>query len=87
MLTFVKNYFPLGFKKSKKSNSTPRTRFEAIALGVHLALKQNPNLTPNNINWLDDEEFKKVTKTNRANNKSKVIERIQYVTTKLLEAK
>lgn len=87
MLTFVKNYFPLGFKKSKKSNSTPRTRFEAIALGVHLALKQNPNLTPNNINWLDDEDFKKVTTTDSANNKSKVIERIQYVTTKLLEAK
>ena len=85
MIEFVKLYFPFGFRKSKNSNSTPRTRFEAIALGVYLALKQKPNLTINNVDWLDSLDFKKVTTTDSANNKTKVLERIQYVTTKLLE--
>lgn len=41
MLEFVDNYFPNGFAKSKKSKSTPRTRFEAISIGVNLALREN----------------------------------------------
>ncbi|WP_445399892.1 DUF262 domain-containing protein [Zobellella sp. An-6] len=44
MLDFVSKSFELGFRKSPKAKTTPRTRFEAIAIGSHLALEKNPNL-------------------------------------------
>lgn len=47
VLTFVKNAFPLGFKKSERANTVPRVRFEAIAIGSALALRDNPQLNVN----------------------------------------
>jgi Protein of unknown function DUF262 len=86
MLKFVSQYFPYGFKKSPTFNSTPRVRFEAISVGVQLALEINPNLVPKNVsNWLESPEFEKHTTTHAANDKKKVIERIEYVKNKLLE--
>ncbi len=86
MLDFVETYFPHGFKKTTGSKTTPRVRFEAISVGVHLALKENPNLTPQPVfDWLYSEEFMKHTKSDAANNKNKVIARIEYVRDKLLE--
>lgn len=46
MISFVRNYFPFGFSKSKNAKSTPRVRFEAISVGVALALREKPNLIP-----------------------------------------
>ena len=58
MLAFVDKYFENGFKKTKTSKSTPRVRFEAIAVGVGLALRENPSLIPSSMEWLGSEEFK-----------------------------
>lgn len=58
MLTFVEQYFPNGFAK-KDYKRTPRIRFEAIAVGTTLALRQNPDLTVSNTNWSDSREFLK----------------------------
>ena len=59
MLRFVKTYFPHGFAKQKGYKSTPRVRFESIAVGTNLALRENPNLFPKKVDWLDSSEFKK----------------------------
>jgi hypothetical protein len=85
MLNFVKQYFPYGFRKSANSNSIARTRFEAIAVGVTLALRESTDLITNNIGiWLDSEEFKEQTTSGSANNRTKVFGRIEFVKNKLL---
>lgn len=85
MLDFVDKHFPNGFRKSKNAKSTPRVRFEAIAVGVSLALKEEPNLIPKNVNeWLLSAKFQKWTETDAANNKSNVLGRIEFVKNKLL---
>lgn len=78
-LNFVESNFPNGFRKSENSRSIPRVRFEAIAVGTNLALRENPTLTINNIKWINSNEFKQWTTSDAANNKSKVIGRIEFV--------
>lgn len=85
MLNFVKKYFPNGFAKTKGAKSTPRVRFEAISVGVALALRENPKLVPQNMDWLDSEKFKEHTTTHASNSPSRVKGRILYVKNKLLE--
>ncbi len=88
VLDFVEKHFPYGFKKTENHKSTPRVRFEAIAVGVRLALNENPNLTPviPVKKWLvsEPEQFEAVVTTDAANNKKKVLERIYFVKNKLL---
>ena len=84
MLDFVEKYFPNGFSKGKGHVSTPRIRFEAISVGVALALKENPQLVPKSIDWLDSEEFKEYTTSDASNSRPKVIRRIEYVRDHLL---
>lgn len=85
MLEFVKMYFPNGCKKSKGAKSTPRVRFEAISIGVALALKIKPDLVPVSMEWLESEEFKTHTTTHSSNSPSRVSGRIEYVRDKLME--
>src|ERR1700678_4017552 len=44
MLELVSRLFPNGFRKSATANTIPRVRFEAIATGTALALRQNEGL-------------------------------------------
>jgi hypothetical protein len=85
MLAFVNINFPNGFKKAQSHNTTPRVRFEAISVGVALALRENQNLIPSNVEvWLNSTEFKDHTTSDAANSKVKVIGRIEFVKNKLL---
>ena len=86
MLDFVDNHFPYGFRKTINHASTPRVRFEAIAVGVGLALLQSPNLKPAIpvIEWLNSKEFEDHTTSDAANNRNKLIGRIEFVRDKLL---
>lgn len=84
MLTFVEKYFPFGFTKSKNAKSTPRVRFEAIAVGVALTLRIKPNLVPSSMDWLNLEEFKVHTTTHASNSSKRVVGRIEYVRDMLL---
>ena len=86
MLDFVDIHFPYGFKKSPNHTSTPRVRFEAIAVGVNLALRENPKLIPEKPveSWLNSAEFAGHTTSDAANNKAKVLGRIEYVEKQLL---
>ncbi|MDD2738950.1 MAG: DUF262 domain-containing protein [Methylomonas lenta] len=84
VLEFAHNNFPNGFRKTENAKETYRVRFEAIAVGTALALREKPNLVPNNMAWLDSNEFKKHTTSDASNSKPKVIARIEYVRDKLL---
>jgi hypothetical protein len=85
MLEFVDQHFPHGFLKAPNSKKTPRLRFEAIAIGVHLALQEQPNLTVSQLTWLDSEDFEEQVKGNSSNSPSKVRARIEFVRDKLLK--
>lgn len=85
MLDFVEKYFPAGFRKTVTAKSTPRVRFESIAVGTALALRLDPHLAPKNLDWISSEKFKGLTTSDGANSRIKVIERIEYVRDQLLE--
>lgn len=84
MLNFVDEYFPDGFAKAKGHVRTPRIRFEAISVGVALALRERSDLKPISIDWLDSKEFKEYTTSDASNSKPKVIRRIEYVRDQIL---
>ncbi len=84
MLDFVEKHFPNGFAKAKGHVRTPRIRFEAISVGVALALREKNNLEPGSIDWLDSKEFKEYTTSDASNSRPKVIRRIEYVRDQLL---
>lgn len=86
MLDFVDKFFPYGFRKTINHASTPRVRFEAIAVGVSLALRENPDLIPQEpiSQWINSKEFEHHTRSDAANNRNKFIDRIEYVRDKLL---
>lgn len=85
MLEFVQKYFPNGFAKIKNATATPRVRFEAIAVGVTLALREEPDLAIENVDWLKSEEFKQCTTSDASNNQGKLRGRIEYVRDQLLK--
>ena len=85
VLNFVEKYFPAGFRKTVTAKSTPRVRFESLAVGTALALRIEPQLAPMNLDWISSDEFKELTTSDGANSRVKVIERIEYVRDQLLE--
>lgn len=87
MLLFVQKYFPNGFIKMPGSEKTPILRFEAISVGVYLALEENSSLEIDSTEWLDSEEFKKVTSGSSTGSVKKLQARIEYVKDQLLGVK
>jgi len=88
MLAFVKACSPNGFTKSQTGNQVPRVRFEAIAVGAALALREDQNLLntkPLVTPALEMEEFVVATKSDAANVKSKLLTRITLLRNWLLE--
>ena len=85
MLNFVGEYFLYGFAKTKNAKSTPRVRFEAISVGVALALRENPELQPKSMDWLVSKEFEKHTTSHASNSRKRVRGRIEFVRNCLLE--
>lgn len=88
MLRFVKRVSPHGFTKSKTGNQVPRVRFESIAVGSALAIRQKqsifqdaPDMTP----LLESDAFATVTKSDAANVKSRLLGRIGLVRKWLLD--
>lgn len=88
-LDFVDKFFPYGFAKHKGAKSTPRVRFEAIAIGVNLALRQNSSLQVSKslVNeWLESPEFQALTTTHASNSGPRLRGRVEFVMKKLLGA-
>lgn len=87
MLDFVSKSFVHGFSKTR-DQPVSRVYFEALSVGVHLALIENPSLTPKRINpgeWLRDPSFKNlIAGKYKTHTPEKMKQRIEYVKTKLL---
>lgn len=80
VMSFVAKHFaPPYLARSGRDHSTPRVRFEALSVGIYLALQQNPNLNPQSYNWLESNEFKKLTTSDASNNQGRLKARIEFV--------
>lgn len=87
MIDFVSRNFPSGFRKTPKGKATPRSRFEAIAIGSYLALQQRPEIANQSIKveeWLNSKDFTKVTGADGANAIGRLRARIHFVRDRLL---
>lgn len=84
MLQFVDKYIPNGFKKNDQSTKTPRVRFEALSVGISLALQENKSLVPKNLNWLESTEYLNEVTGGSHNTPKRVKSRIEFVKKKLL---
>lgn len=83
-LNFVRRHFPNGFKREKYT-TVPRIRFEALAVGTTLALREQPALVPGDVQrWLDSDEFIKHTRSDASNSRPKLYNRLHYVRDSLL---
>lgn len=80
-LAFVKASFPYGFRRSAVDSSVPRIRFEAIAIGSALALRENSELVSERDveEWLESECFKFLTRSDASNNRTRVRARFEFV--------
>lgn len=88
MLSFVRDHVPDGFRKKGRGRKVPRVRFEAMAIGIALALREKPNLNvdPSELeNWLESPEFKDWTTSDASNNRANVIGRMEFLRNKLIE--
>ena len=85
VLEFVEVHFPNGFRRTANHNSVPRIRFEAISVGIALALRIKPDLSPADVTpWLESNEFMRHTRSDASNSKPKVVNRIHFVRDNLL---
>jgi len=84
MVSFIDQHFPIGFRKDVNNESVPRVRFEAISVGVYLALNENQSLINPNMDWLDSEGFKIQTTSDASNNPNRLQNRIEFVRDGLL---
>lgn len=90
MIDFVQTHFPDGFRKNASHSSVPRVRFEAIAIGTALALREDGNLslTPEQIaHRMKAESFDQVVVSGSANVRSKLEGRIEIVRSLLMAPK
>lgn len=82
---YVEKYLPDGFRKSSTASRVYRVRYEAIAVGTALALREKPDMgAPQSTNWLFSKEFMQLTTSDASNSKPKLEARIGYVKNKLL---
>lgn len=88
MLEFVDSVFKYGFRK-KNGNSITRIFFEAVSVGVHLALQDKVNLNTSKLDaseWFKDQQFKRlISGTHRTHSPDKISMRINFVKDKLLK--
>ena len=84
MCKFVEAHFTNGFAKPDSQKAVPNVRFEAISVGVALALRENADLVPVDMSWLDSEDFKQKTTTDASNNPGRLQERVEFVKNNLL---
>ncbi len=88
-MTFIANAFPYGFRRKQEGIATPRTRFEAIAIGSDMALQQKPGLAvarSDVLKWLTSPEFDQVIGSDGANAIARLRSRISFIRDRLLGA-
>lgn len=86
VMNFAESYMePPYFARKGRDNATPRVRFEALSVGICLALQENPQLRPTNFKWLESIEFKELTTSDASNNPGRLKARIEFVRDCLLD--
>jgi len=89
MLEYVRASFQYGFTAGK-NKYVSRPVFEAISVGVHLALKERPDLPTRAIDiekWMKDVDFRSVVLVERQTHSAKkIVARVEYVRDQLLHA-
>jgi hypothetical protein len=88
-IEFIKRTFAYGFRRSIRGRASPRARFEAIAIGSWLALKDSPKLSvdPGRVEeWITSQQFADVTGSDGANAIARLEGRITFVKNRLLGA-
>jgi hypothetical protein len=87
MLSFVEKAFPNGFVKPR-GQFVSRVFFEAVSVGVHLALNEKPDLKPLPVDvtkWLRDETFHSIVSGKyKTHAPQKIKQRVDYVKAQLL---
>jgi hypothetical protein len=85
---FISDHFPYGFRRGPGLKSTPKARFEAIAVGSYLALKEDSNLGARGDlgveAWISGKEFRSVAGSGSANAVGKLRGRMNFVRDRLL---
>ena len=88
MLDFVEKNCPDVFhvfvKTKNEYKPTTRIKFESVADGIALALRENKELVPKSMEFLESEKFKEYTGADASSSNNKVVRRIEYVRDKLL---
>lgn len=87
MLEVVASLFENGFRKTANANTVPRVRFEAIATGTALALREEPQLQvtlADVAGRMEEQGFDKIVVSDGANVRSKLEGRIGLVRAILL---
>ena len=86
-MAFVARNFPNGFRRGAGGTTTPRARFESIAIGSALAIREQPALAEAIVDiseWIDGETFREITGSDGANAVNRLRGRINYVRDRLL---
>ena len=86
-MNFIQRVFPFGFRRAPTGTATPRTRFEAIAIGSYLALQQQPTLVRQTVDvtqWLGSDEFNSIIGSDGANVIRRLENRLYFVRDRLL---
>lgn len=85
MLDYVARNFTNGFAKGQRDTTVPRVRFEAIAIGTALALRENPQLADQNTAaWVSGTGFRTETTSHASNSGPRLRSRLFYVRDQLL---
>jgi uncharacterized protein with ParB-like and HNH nuclease domain len=85
-MKFISDNFPNGFRKTPSASTSPRSRYEAIAIGSYLHLKENPGDIDRkgiDVSWMNEKEFNNEVRSDGANAKKKLTGRISFVAEKL----
>ncbi|RWH25246.1 MULTISPECIES: DUF262 domain-containing protein [unclassified Mesorhizobium] len=83
-MQFIRKYYPKALYRPDGGKRVPRVRFEAIAVGTALALRDNPALKAPSDTWLRSGQFEELVRTDASNSAPKLRGRIEYVRDSLL---
>ncbi|HZR76764.1 DUF262 domain-containing protein [Bradyrhizobium sp.] len=84
-MTFVTDNYPKAFYRGGKGGTLPRVRFEAIAVGTCLALRQKPNLKlTSDPDWIFGDQLNALVRTDASNSGPRLRARIEFVRDRLL---
>jgi hypothetical protein len=88
-MNFIAKTFPHGFRRTEKGEATPRARFEALAIGSFLALRENARLRqrpPDVSGWINGKQFSDIAGGDGANAIARLRNRMNFVRDRLIGA-